>query len=254
MIYNILDGGTGRIDPICHVIGSAHPDIVLLCEATDHMQTMTIARKLEMAVFPAQLPNNPRGAVALLSRWEIAQAVNWGAINPKEKSAALIATVRKSDRDVVVVGSHFAYACHGDDERRQLETIIASAAPAGQRQTDMLLLIGDATDEGSQKQDGNVGEAKASPSPGTAPLPPVKAAENGALAFLEQHGWIDTHIAESNGSLPTPNYPTYKPTSRADRIFVKNTPYLRIESSRVIQNPLARFASDHYPVVADVAF
>lgn len=252
MIYNILDGGTGRIDPICHVIRAEAPDVVLLCEATDHMQTMTIARKLGMAVFPAQLPHNPLAAVALLSQWDIAEAINWGAINPMEGQPALSATVRQSDRDVVIAGLHLTAGRGASDDTRQLEKIISSAASTKPRPAGMLILLGDLAKEDNQTRYTTSGDAKDGPTAITAPLPPMKAAENNTLVFLKQSGWIDAQVAEPNVNSPTPNFPTHRPVSRVDRIFVKNTPHLRIENYSVIQNPLARFASDHYPIVADV--
>ena len=88
MSYNILEGGKGRIDPIAEVIRQADPDVVVILEAWDRLALIKLADRLGMDYFHAQSPGNPEGHNALLSRWPIREAVNFGPLEPRLTRAA----------------------------------------------------------------------------------------------------------------------------------------------------------------------
>ncbi len=254
MNYNILDGGTGRIDPICHVIESEKPDVVLLCDATDHKQVMTIARKLQMEVFPAQSPRTPHGAVALLSKWEIADAVNAAAIDVSHQQAAMMARVRQQGSEVIIWGVHLAAGKGMSFKSQPFDEINAIVRRSAGRPDDATILLGNLNSAGAGEPRVPADDELNAQTANAAPLASARPATDEADAFLRANGWIDTQSAESGVVAPTPNYPTYGPTSRPDRIFVKNTPRLHISGYHIVQSPLAKFASDHYPIVADITF
>ncbi|MGC8559347.1 MAG: endonuclease/exonuclease/phosphatase family protein [Phycisphaerae bacterium] len=229
MTYNILDGGVGRIDPLCHVIESARPDVVLLCEAIGHGQAMTMARKLKMEIFPAQSLRNPRGAVALLSKLEIIEATNLSAVDERHRHGALEAGIRYGNKVVRIFGTHL-----GDEplsEQSRTDEVGAIMECARRYPDDPTIILGDF----------GIPEAPVSPTGGS-----------GWMAALTADGWVDAQSIEAGAAADT-TWPTYQPSVRRDFIFIKSYPGLRITCYQVIRNPLARFAGDHFPVVTELA-
>ncbi len=230
MTYNILDGGVGRIDPLCHVIESARPDVVLLCETIDHGQAMTMARKLKMEIFPAQSPRNPRGAVALLSKLEIVEAANLSAVDERYRHGALEAGIRHGNKVIRIFGTHLGDEPLSDQCRSsELGAVMQCAR---RYPDDPKMILGDF----------GIPEAAAYPTDGS-----------GWMTALTADGWVDAQSIEAEATGEA-TWPTYQPSVRRDFIFIKSYPGLRIHSYQVIGNPLARFAGDHYPVVAEITF
>ncbi len=230
MTYNILDGGVGRIDPLCHVIESARPDVVLLCEAIEHGQVMTMARKLKMEIFPAQSLRNPRGAVALLSKLEIVEATNLSAVDERHRHGALEAGIRYGNKVVRIFGTHL-----GDEPVPEQYCSIELGAMmecARRYPDDPRIILGDF----------GIPEAPVSPIGG-----------GGWMAALTADGWMDAQSIAAEATEEA-TWPTYQPSVRRDFIFIKSHPGLRINSYQVIRNPLSRFAGDHYPVVTEITF
>jgi endonuclease/exonuclease/phosphatase family metal-dependent hydrolase len=70
--YNILVGGTGRIDSIERMISTVEPDVVGLVEATDPEVVKELAWRLSMEYRTNALPDNAgKTSIALLSRLPI---------------------------------------------------------------------------------------------------------------------------------------------------------------------------------------
>lgn len=73
--YNILVGGTRRIDQLTNIISSAHPDLVGLVEATNPQVVEELAHRLGMQHWMSGNPKHGRDwQIALLSRLPIIQA------------------------------------------------------------------------------------------------------------------------------------------------------------------------------------
>ena len=87
LTYNILDAGTGRIDPLAEVIRLADADVCILQETWDAEQFHKLADRLKMDRFLAENPKNPKGAVGLLSRLPIHQAVNYAPLDAHHPAA-----------------------------------------------------------------------------------------------------------------------------------------------------------------------
>jgi endonuclease/exonuclease/phosphatase family metal-dependent hydrolase len=72
--YNILGGGTQRVDQLTEMIGSAHPDIVGLVEATDLQVIEELAQRLGMQFrVNGQAEREEKSHLAVLSRLPIVQ-------------------------------------------------------------------------------------------------------------------------------------------------------------------------------------
>src|SRR6188768_2995900 len=93
MSYNILEGGTGRIDPLAEAIRLADADVVMLQETWDEALFHKLADRLNMDRFLATNPKNPQGSVGLLSRLKIREAVNHAPLVPQLTKSALSARI-----------------------------------------------------------------------------------------------------------------------------------------------------------------
>ncbi|CAA9423199.1 MAG: hypothetical protein AVDCRST_MAG64-3015, partial [uncultured Phycisphaerae bacterium] len=71
--YNILDGGTGRLDPLTAVLERQRPDVVGLVEADDEPLVAELARRLRMDFV---LAAGTRKGSALLTRFDLRESVN----------------------------------------------------------------------------------------------------------------------------------------------------------------------------------
>src|ERR1700742_3098059 len=89
--YNIPDGGEGRADPLAEVIEAQHPDIVALIEADVPAVNERIAKRLNMDLIHAVGQSD---SVAILSRWTIAESVNYGALHPSLSKSCLAAIIQ----------------------------------------------------------------------------------------------------------------------------------------------------------------
>ncbi len=75
LTYNILRGGTHRVDQLTSLIRSVHPDIVGLVEATNLQVIEELAQRLGMQFsLGGQAREEKRGHIAVLSRLPIIQA------------------------------------------------------------------------------------------------------------------------------------------------------------------------------------
>jgi hypothetical protein len=79
MTYNILESGEGRIDPLAEVVRLARAEVVVVQECWDRELFDKLADRLGMDRFQAEMPGNGQGAVGVMSKWKIREAVNWGA-------------------------------------------------------------------------------------------------------------------------------------------------------------------------------
>ncbi|HET8853196.1 MAG TPA: endonuclease/exonuclease/phosphatase family protein, partial [Ktedonobacteraceae bacterium] len=69
LTYNILYGGTGRVNELTKMIGSARPDVVGLVEATDPQVVEELAQRLSMQHYMSAPGKHKRDQqLAVLSR------------------------------------------------------------------------------------------------------------------------------------------------------------------------------------------
>jgi endonuclease/exonuclease/phosphatase family metal-dependent hydrolase len=145
LTYNILIGGTRRIDQLTNIIGSAHPDIVGLVEATNPQAVEELANRLGMQHRMSGNPKHRRDwQIALLSRLPIVQAlphVRPGILT----KPVLEACIEEDGRKLTVFVTHLAaafYQGRGGDGIRRREVQEILRIMASKRGTPHLL-IGD---------------------------------------------------------------------------------------------------------------
>jgi endonuclease/exonuclease/phosphatase family metal-dependent hydrolase len=269
MTYNILEGGTGRIDPLAEVIRLAQADVVMVQEAWDAALFHKLADRLGMDRFLAENPRTKGGGVGVLSRCEIREAVNYGPTEPRLTRAALHVIVRapekpqaqnrqppmenagpETGRDLALIGLHLhAWETLENEKIRMGELAAILDIASGFRGRDHVV-AGDfnATHPG-QQVDLSKARAKtrqrAQSQGGVLPRDVVRK-------MLEQ-GYVDAHALHHAPPDFQASFTTSHPALRVDYIFVTAGLAPIVKSCDVFQTEIGRFASDHYPVIAELA-
>jgi endonuclease/exonuclease/phosphatase family metal-dependent hydrolase len=144
--YNILVGGTRRIDQLTNIISSAHPDIVGLVEATNPQVVEELARRLGMQHKMSGNPKHGRDwQIALLSRLPIVQAQPHILPGILTKPVLEACIEEEDGRKLTVFVTHLAaafYRGRGGDGIRRREVREILRIMASKRGTPHLL-IGD---------------------------------------------------------------------------------------------------------------
>lgn len=241
--YNILDGGEGRADPVAEVIEAQRPDLVCLVEADNTDVLARIARRLDMDSIQAW---GEKHAVALLSRWPIVESVNHAAIRGKPR-CLLEATVRDPagmEWPVGVVhfkgGAFEADEAVRDGEVAALLEVFAAHRAAGRAH----ILAGDFN--------ANAPGQVIDPSRCAARTAEAWAANGNAIPRrvvqkLLDAGYVDALAMRGEGT-----FTTQAPGQRIDYIFTHGVAPGRTVQARVEQDRLAKYASDHFPVVVEI--
>lgn len=246
--YNIFDGGEGRADPIGEIIEAQRPDIVALIEADDLAVIERIARRLKMDYIVGE---GDRHSVAVLSRWPIVDSLNHAAWH--ERPDCLVeTTIREpAGREWIVGALHLhARAYERDEQIREQEIATVLDVFARHRQSGRgHLLVGD-FNANSPIQRIEPQQCK----------PATRKAweENGGriprrvIQRLMDVGYADTLAAGRDGLAATAgSFTTQFPGQRVDYIFA----WLgdaKVRDSWIEQDRLAKYASDHYPIGAEL--
>lgn len=144
--YNILVGGTRRIDQIASMIASVQPDVVGLVEATNPQVVEELARRLDMqAVTSGSAKHLQDWQVAVLTRLPVVQTTVHNHPGILTKPVLEVCIEEPSGRQLTVFVTHLAAAFSqkraGDDVRRgEVRELLRIMA---QRQGTPHLLIGD---------------------------------------------------------------------------------------------------------------
>ena len=146
LTYNILVGGTRRIDQLTNIISSAHPDIVGLVEATNPQVVEELAHRLGMQHRMSGDPKHRRDwHIDLLSRLPIVQAQSHVRPGILTKPVLEACIEEEDGRKLTVFVTHLAaafYRGRGGDGIRRREVREILRIMASKRGTPHLL-IGD---------------------------------------------------------------------------------------------------------------
>lgn len=269
MGYNIYDGGVGRIDPIAEVIRQAAPDLVILPEACDRAEFEKLAGRLGMDSFLATHPHKPdHGSVGLLARHPIREVVNLTPLDSRLTRAALQATIISKDgQPFTVIGLHLhARETFADEAIRinEVAAIMEFARPLRDRQV-AFALVGDFN---AHHPDQIVDIPRTRPKTRKRLAGQDNQLPRQVIQTLLDAGYLDAHAllyAPDQFQISLGGDPTAGVTGgggadgsggglRVDYVLVP--PYLRSNVVRCDypRGGLARFASDHFPVVADLNY
>jgi exodeoxyribonuclease III len=239
--YNILKNGNGREHLIAEVLQNVTPDIAILEEAADPQVVSTIAR---LADFPYY--GSRKGySVAFLSQAP-PQVVEWHDTSASRTPFLEILT----GNNVRLYGAHLYATLFNYAERlrvREIEALTSLTAPSRQ---ELHLLIGDFN----------------TIAPGdtihTASMPfwlrwlirmNGGNVKRDAIDTLLKAGYVDAfrhlHPDDVGYTLPTPS-----PNSRLDYAFLPRQNLDHLRECRVVSEPASvRHASDHYPILVEIA-
>jgi len=256
MTYNILEGGVGRIDPLAEVIRLAGAEVVVLQETWDAANFHKLADRLGMDRFLADNPKNPKGATGLLTRLPLREAVNHAPLDSRLTRSAFHALVEiEPGRKIPIVGLHLHARETMEDERIRLSELpaifdIAAGLPRPH------MMAGDFNTSHPEQQ---IDLAKLRPKSRERIRGQGDQLPREVIGQVLARGYVDAHAihhapVEGDGKKAfDTSFTTAHPAMRVDFIFV--TPELagRVESCEVFKPEMARFASDHYPVLAEIA-
>lgn len=249
--YNVLDGGEGRADPIAEVLLAQRADVIAVVEADNAAVLHRLSQRLEMdyVVAPAE-----QHAVALFSRWRIADTINHAAIRPDGPRCLLqaeVTTERGASNTFGVV--HLSPRAREADERRregELHVLLEVFAPLRKGGRPHFLMGDFNANSPHQKID------------------PARCKEKTRQAWEENGGhlprrvvqrlldagYLDTLRAAHPAAAETVgSFTTRHPGQRVDYIFGFGIGPARIRDAWVEHDRLAKYASDHFPVGCEIA-
>ena len=248
--YNILDGGEGRADPLAEVILAQRPDVVALVEADDLPTLERIARRLKMDFIHAPAKEH---ASALLSHWPIVETINHAAVNPEIQKSFLEVLVRAPDgRDWPIGVLHLpAQATEAaEEERMHVIPIVLDLFKEHRRANRRHIICGDFNSNAPyQRID-----------PARCKIKTQQAWEtNGGrlptrvIEAMTGVGYVDTYRMLHDEQLEMiGSFTTQHPGQRVDYIFAWNVQPADVKDAWVEQDRLAKYASDHFPICAEI--
>jgi endonuclease/exonuclease/phosphatase family metal-dependent hydrolase len=240
--YNIRHGGAGREQKIAEVIRELGPDLVILQEARRPAVVETIARETGMAQWGAR----DGQSLGFMSR-ETVRHVAW--YKPRISRHAFVEII-PSMTDLRVFGVHLSAVHSAWTERRRTFELRALLSAVAQHQHGAHVLMGDF----NTVAPGEWLEIRK--------LPPRLRAlvwlSGGRIRWrtiqtVLDAGYRDAFRTLHPGVLGN-TFPTWDPHVRLDYLFAPSRFIDRVAVCAVADTPVARTASDHLPLVAEVTF
>jgi len=241
LTYNIRLGGVGRVDAIARVVDGCRPDIVLLQEATRPDLVDAIASRTGMA----ESRSFARQSLAFLSRVPIAHA-EWH--RPRFSRHAFI-EVAPAGVPIRLFGLHLSAVHAAWTERRRVFELRSLLRSIAEHQHGYHVLAGDF----NTLAPGEDLDLRRLPPR----LRPFVWLSGGRIRWrtiqeVMEAGYVDAfrlrHPDDPGLTVPAPD-----PHVRLDYVFVPAAFRDRILACDVVKSPDTVSASDHLPVVADLA-
>lgn len=239
--YNIRCGGAGRLDLLAGVIARGHPDLVILQEATRPEVIESLAARTGMAGWRSYA----RQSLAFLSRRPVAHA-SWH--RPRLSRHAFIEVVPEGGR-VRVFGVHLSAVHAAWTERRRMMEVRALLRAIAHQQDGFHVLAGDFNTlaPGETLDVGRLPRR----------LRPFVWMSGGRIRWRTAQlvldaGYVDAFRAQ-HALAPGHTFPSWDPHLRLDYVFTPARYADRVARCDVMTDPDAAAASDHLPIVADLA-
>lgn len=241
LTYNIWKGGVGRVDAIARVIDACRPDVVLLQEATRPEVVKAIAAQAGMADWRSMA----RQSLAFMSRAPVEHAA-WH--RPRFSRHAFLEVV-PSGVPVRCFGLHLSAVHAAWTERRRTFELRALLNAIEAHHGRFHMLAGDF----NTLAPGQDLELERLPPR----LRPLVWLSGGRVKWRTIHtvidaGYVDAY-RERYPDAPGYTMPSWDPHVRLDYVFVPQGFRERIVSCDVVRTGDAHHASDHLPVVAELA-
>jgi len=247
MSYNLLNGGAGRVDPLAEVIRHVAPDVVACPEADVPENFDLLAERLGMQPYWAEAAG-PH-AVGLLSRLPIVSTANLGRA-PMTRTCARVDVQLPAGTVLPVFAVHLTPHLTLEKENVRVEEVRLLLELTAELRADgtPYVLMGDfnATHPAQQVDTTALrdGDRKR-----------VAAQDNlvprHAIELLIEAGYIDAYH-RCHGSDAGYTLSTRRPSLRVDYIFLSPELTEALAACDVHHERLGRYASDHFPVWAEL--
>ena len=241
LTYNIQRGGRARVERIARVIKGCEPDVVVLQEATDRTTVERLASLTAMAGWGT----SRRQSLGFLSRQPVAQAT-WR--RPFVSRHAFIEVVPAGEQ-IRIFGVHLSAVHAAWTEQRRVYELRALLRSVKRHQHGLHVLAGDF----NTLAPGELLDTNRLP----LRLRPFVWGSGGQIRWrtiqtVLDAGYVDSYRTRHPGK-PGLTMPTWDPHVRLDYVFVPRSFAERVISCDVVTDAEAAAASDHFPVVADLA-
>jgi endonuclease/exonuclease/phosphatase family metal-dependent hydrolase len=247
--YNILDGGEGRADPLAEVIEAQRADVVALIEADNPDVVERIAKRLAMDHVRAE---GKKHSVCLLSRYPIVETVNHAALRD-DVPCLLEAMVRDAGGTEWPIGVvHLSpHATEADESKREGEVAAVLDVFARHRSARRPhLLVGDFNANAPVQR---IEPSRLYPRTREAWQQNGGALPRRVIRRVLEAGYIDTlHASNSEYATTHGTFTTQHPEQRIDYVFAHSIDAGRIRNAWIEYNRLAKYASDHFPIGAEI--
>ena len=244
--YNILDGGTGRADPLAEIVLAQRSDIIVLVETQDPAVVERIAARAKMDYIRA---GDDRQSATILSRWPIEETIDHGAQRGEISKALLEASVRAPDGTGWVIGAvHLhAGAFEADEQVREKELVaVLHAFARHRRENRPHVLAGDFNANASYQR---IHPSKCKPKTQRAWQENGGGVPRRVVQRLLDSGYVDTlRVTDEQKAATDVSFTTLHPGQRVDYVFSFGIEPKRIRNAWIEHDRLAKYASDHYPV------
>jgi endonuclease/exonuclease/phosphatase family metal-dependent hydrolase len=247
--YNILDGGEGRADPLAEVILAQKPDVVVLIEADNPDVVQRIARRLNMDVICGQ---GREHTAAILSRWPIETSINHAAVRPAAPCLLEAAIRLPGGVFWTIAAAHLhPRAFEADERQREMELAEVLDVLADHRRAGRPHILAGDFNANSPIQRIDPGQCKEK-------TRQAWQANGGqiprrVIQRLLDSGYVDAlHAVHGPAAGTMTTFTTQYPGQRLDYIFTHGIDRNRIAQAWIEQDRLAKYASDHFPIGAEI--
>ena len=239
--YNIRYGGAGREAELARTIQSADPDLVLFQEAGRPDVVERLATATGMKIWAS----SPAHSVAFMSRLDVTRH-EW--LRPRGCRRALI-EVGLAGSEIRVFGLHLTAIHSNWTERRRMRELRSLLTTIDAKPGSVHVLAGDFnTLAPGEKLD-------------LRRLPPrlrVLAWLSGStirwqtIQIMLDAGYVDG-FRSLHPDVAGHTFPTWDPHVRLDYVFVPTSAAARLQRCEVLDGTVARNASDHLPLLAELS-
>lgn len=240
LTYNIKRGGAGKEAELAAVIVSAHPDIVVLQEAT----TPKVVEALAAATGMAQWASSGKESLAFMSRTKVAH-FQWH--HPRLSRHAFLEIAPGPD-PFRIFGVHLSAIYSAWTERHRMVELKALLAEIKRQKHGFHVLVGDF----NTLAPGDLLDFRKLPNR----LRALVWLSGGKIRWRTiQHvlnaGYTDGYRLR-HPQEPGYTFPTWAPHVRLDYVFVPTGFTDRLRSCEIVTAPPADTASDHLPFLAEL--
>ena len=244
--YNILDGGTGRADPLAEIILAQRSDIIVLVETEDPAVVERIATRAKMDFIRA---GDGRQSATILSRWPIVETVDHAALRREISKSLLEATVRPPEGTEWIIGAAHLHAgaFDADEQVREKEVdAVLEAFARHRRERRRHVLAGDFNANAPYQR---IDPSRCKPKTQQAWEANGGDVPRRVVQRLLDAGYVDTlRAADEQKAAADVSFTTLHPGQRVDYVFGFGIEPERIRDAWIEHDRLAKYASDHYPV------